>query len=144
MEEFLLSWGLPLGCRTSANCPVTSLYIVTSIDAVVDLTTGIWLEAVATVGEGVVGVVVVGTGWARTLILCPLLAIMVLFLLLLALDPVAFLAIGLEFWGVLVLSCDWVGHSWVWAQAYPLIPKNIFISQMTEESGQSLVLQGLP
>ena len=87
----------------------------------------------AAVGIGAVGVVVVATGWARTLTLYPLLVSMVLFFLSLALSPRAILAIGLEFWGwVLVLDCGWVGHdwvccSWVWDQAYPLIP-NTFSS----------------
>ena len=138
MEEFLLSWGLPVGCGTSANCPVANLYTITSIDAAVDLTTGVWVEAVATVGEGPVGVVVVGTGWARTLTLYPLLVIMVLFLLSLALGPGAFLAIGLEFWGqVLVLGCGWIGHGWVcWGLGLgPNLPSNskyVFIFQMRE------------
>ena len=29
MEEFLSSWGLPVGFGTSANCPVVNLYTVT-------------------------------------------------------------------------------------------------------------------
>ena len=98
-EEFLLSWGLSVRYGISANCPVANLYTITNIDAAVDLTTGVWVEAVATVGVGTVGVVVVGTGWARTLNLYPLLVITVLFLLSFACDPGAFLAIGLEFWG---------------------------------------------
>ena len=111
MEEFLSSWGLPVGCGTSARCPVANLYIVTSIDAAADLTTGVWVEAVATVGLGAVGIVVIGTGWARTLTLYPLLVSMVLFLLSLALCPGTFLAIGLEFWvWALVFGCGWVGY----------------------------------
>ena len=102
MEEFVSSWGLPDGYGISAKCPVANLYTIIGIDATADHTIGIWVEAVATVGVGAVGVVVVGTvgvgtGWARTLALCPLLAIMVLFLLSLALVPGAFLVIGLEF-----------------------------------------------
>ena len=72
MKEFLSSWGLPVGCQTSVNCSVANLYTVTSIDAAADLTIGVWVEAVATVGLGAVGAVVVGTGWARTLTLYPL------------------------------------------------------------------------
>ena len=112
MGEFLSSWSLPVGCGTSANCPVANLYTITSIGAAALLTTGIWVEAVATVGIGAVGVVVVGTGWGRRVTLYPILAIMVLFLLSIALGPGAFLAIGFEFWGwALVLGCSGVGHS---------------------------------
>ena len=94
-------WGLVVGHGTSANCPVANLYTVTSIDVAVDLVSGIWVEVVATVGvgaaefTGVVGLVVVDTGWARTLTLYPLLAITVLFLL-----------SGIFFW-VLGLSYPW-------------------------------------
>ena len=62
MEEFLLSWGLPVGCGTSANCSVANLYTVIGIDFTVDLTTVVWVEAIAIVGVGAVGVVVVSTG----------------------------------------------------------------------------------
>ena len=54
-------------------------------DVAVGLVTGIWVKVVATAGvgaaelTGAVGVVVIGTGWAKTLTLHPLLAIMVLF-----------------------------------------------------------------
>ena len=81
------------------------------MDVAVDFVTGVWVEVVATVGvgtvefTGVVGVVVVGTGWARTLTLYPLLAIMGLFLLSLAFGPGAFLIMG--------LVLHWVGHGWV-------------------------------
>ena len=44
------SWCLPVGCGPSANCPVTNLYTVTNIDIAEDLTTGFWVEAIATVG----------------------------------------------------------------------------------------------
>ena len=106
-------WGLDIKHGTSANCPVATLCTVTSMDVTVDLATGIWMEVVATVGvgaaelTGVVGVVVVGTGWARTLTLYPLLAIMVLFLLsgTFALGPGAFLTMG--------LVLGWAGHGWV-------------------------------
>ena len=68
-----LFWGLLVGHGTSANCPVANLYTITSIDVAVDLVTGVWVEVVATVRvgaaecTGAVGVIVVGTGWARTL-----------------------------------------------------------------------------
>ena len=127
MEEFPSSWGLPVGCGTSANCPVANLYTVTSIDATVDLTTGIWVEAVSTVGVCAVGAVEVDTGWVRTLTLYPLLVSMVLFLLSLALGPRAFLAIGLEIWGwAIVLDYGWVGHDWVcWGLGLgPGLPSN--------------------
>ena len=52
MEEFLSSWGLPVEFGTSANCSVANLYTVISIDAAADLTIGVWVEAVATVGVG--------------------------------------------------------------------------------------------
>ena len=97
MEKFLSSWGLPVGCGTSANSPVANLYTITDIDAAADPITGICVEAVATVGVGAVGVVVVDTAWARTLTLYPLLTITVIFLLSIALGPGAFLTIGLEF-----------------------------------------------
>ena len=57
------------------------------MDVAVDLVTGVWVQIVATAGvgavefTGAVGMVVVDTGWARTLTLHPLLAITVLFLL---------------------------------------------------------------
>ena len=54
MEEFISSWGLPVGCWTSANCPVANVYTITGIDAAVDLTIDIWVEAVPTVGVGAV------------------------------------------------------------------------------------------
>ena len=130
MEEFLLSWGLPVGCGASANCPLFNLYTITSIDAAVDLTTGIWVEAVATVRVGAVGGVVVGTGWARTLTLYPLLESTVLFLLSLAFESWGFP--GPFDWNLggrckclvvagLVMAGFLIG-AWVWYQAYPLIP----------------------
>ena len=103
-----------------------------------NLTTGVWVEAVATVGVSAIGIVVVSTGWAKTLTLYPLLAIMVLYALSLALGPGAFLAIGLEVWGwTLVLGCGWVGHGWVhWGLGLgPSLPSNskyIFIFWMRE------------
>ena len=43
-------WGLAVGCGTSANCPIANLYTVTSIDSAADLTVGVWVLTVATVG----------------------------------------------------------------------------------------------
>ena len=43
-------WGLVARHGTSANCPVANLYTFTSIDAAVDLVTGIWVEVVPTAG----------------------------------------------------------------------------------------------
>ena len=60
-----------------------------------DLTTGIWVEVVATVGVGVVGVVVVGVNWAITLTLYHPLVSTVLLLLSFVWGPGAFLIIGL-------------------------------------------------
>ena len=80
-------WDLSVRHGISANCPVANLYTITSMDVAVDVVTGIWVKVVATVGvvaaefTGVVGVVVVGTVWARTLTLYPLFPITVVFLL---------------------------------------------------------------
>ena len=87
-------WGLVVGLGTSANCPIASLYTVTSIDSAVDLTIGVWVLTVAAVGTGAVEVGVEGIGWVHTLTLYLLLVIMALFLLSLALGPVAFLTMG--------------------------------------------------
>ena len=92
-----------------------------------DLTMGIWVEAVATVGVGTVGVkftetVAIGVvvmGWAITFTLYLLLVgtLVLLFFCSDILGPGAFLVMGLLFWGgVLVLGCGWV-----WDQAYLLI-----------------------
>ena len=40
------------GCGTSANCPLANLYTVTGIDSAVDLTIGVCVLTVATVGTG--------------------------------------------------------------------------------------------
>ena len=94
---------------------------------------GVWVEAVATEGvgavdfTGVVGIRVVGMGWAITLTLYLLLVSTVL-LLSLILGLGAFLVMGLLFWEVhwclvaveLVAAESGVG-AWVWNQAYPLI-----------------------
>ena len=104
-------WGLLVGHGTSANCPVANSYTITGIDVAVDLVTGIWVQLVATVGigaaefTGAVGVVIVGTGWARTLTMYPLLVITVLFLLSLGFGAGAFQTMG--------LVLGWVGHGWV-------------------------------
>ena len=90
------------------------------MDSAVDLTTGIWVEVVATVGvravefTGVVQAARVGMDWASTLTLYLLLASMVLLLLSLVLGPGAFLAMGLVFCGwALVLGYGWVGDGWL-------------------------------
>ena len=106
-------WGLVVRHGTSANCLVANLYTISSIAVAVDLVTGIWVKVVATAGmgvaefTGVVGVVVVGTGWARTLTLYPLLAITVLFLL------SGTFVLGLGVFLTMGLVLGWAGHSWV-------------------------------
>ena len=103
------------------------------MDMAVDFTMGIWLEVLATaeigiVGvklTGVVGIGVVGMGWAITLTLYLLSAstLVLLFFCYDILGPGDFLVMWLLFWGgALVLGCGWVGISvWVWDQTYPLI-----------------------
>ena len=87
------------------------------MDSAAYLTNDIWVEAVVTVGLGVVeftgpvGVGVVGIGWARTLTLYLLLA-STDFLLLSFLGPGTFLVMELFWGGVLVLGCGWVGCHW--------------------------------
>ena len=56
----LLFRDLVVGCGTSANCPMANLYTVTSINSAVDLTIGVWVLTVATMGVGAVEVVVEG------------------------------------------------------------------------------------
>ena len=142
------AWGLVVRHGTSANCAVANLYTITGIYIAVDLDTGVWKKAVATVGVGVaeftgaVRVVVVGTGWVRTLTLYPLLAIMVLFLLsgTFVLDPVAFLTMGLVLGlaGHSRVCCGWVCCSWVWGwglgfgPSFPSNSKYVFIFQMRD------------
>ena len=87
-------WDLVVGCGTSANCPIASLYTITGIDSAVDLTNGVWVLTVATMGAGVVKVGVEGVDWVSTLTLYLLLVTMVL-LLSLILGPGAFLTMGL-------------------------------------------------
>ena len=87
-------WGLVVGCGTSANCPIVNLYTITSIDSAVDLTIGVWVLTVATMGDGLVEVGVEGVGWVSSLTEYLLLGTMVLFLLSFALDPGTFLTMG--------------------------------------------------
>ena len=84
-------------CWTLANCPIASLYTVTGIESAIDVTIGVWVLRVATMGVGVVEVGVEGLGWASTLTLYLLLAIMVLLLfsVMFALGPGDFLTLGL-------------------------------------------------
>ena len=44
-------WDLVGGHGTSANFPVANLYTITSKDSAADLTTGVWVLTVATVGQ---------------------------------------------------------------------------------------------
>ena len=105
------------------------------MDVAVDLTTGIWVEAVATVGVGAVGVVMVDTGWARNLTLYPLLVIMALFFFHLpwVLGPFSswgWCLVGLVMAGFVVagLVADVSGvGAWVWDQAF-LLTLNTFSS----------------
>ena len=55
-------WGLVVGCGTSANCHIANLYIITGIYSAVDLTNGVWVLTVATMGVGAVEVGVEGVG----------------------------------------------------------------------------------
>ena len=154
-------WGLVIRHGTAANCLVANLYTVTDIGVAVDLVIGIWVEVVATGGvgaaefTGAMGVVVVGTGWARTLTLYPLLAITVLFLLswTSVSGPGAFLTMGLVLgWaghGHGWVCCGQVCCTWVWGwglgfrPSFPSNSKYVFIFWMREGKGWSLVLQGL-
>ena len=56
--------GLAVGLEASANCPVSSLCIVTGMAVAVNPVVCIWVDVVA-----VIGAVVVGMGWFRTLTL---------------------------------------------------------------------------
>ena len=97
---------LVVGCGTSANCPMASLCIVTGIDSAVDLTIGVCVLTVTTMGAGAVEVGVEGVGWVSTLTLYLLLAIMVFLLLSVTfvLGPGDFLTLGF-------VLC-WAGHGW--------------------------------
>ena len=135
-------WGLIVGCGTSANCPIANLYTVTSIDSAVDLTIGVWVLTVATMGAGALEVWVEGLGLVSTLTLYLLLAIIVLFLFsgTFVSGPGAFLTMGLVLgWaGHGWCCCRWVFCGWVWGWGLDLGPglpsnsKNVFIFQMRE------------
>ena len=104
---------LVVGCGTSANCPMANLYTVTSIDSAVDLTNGVCVLTVTTVGVGAVEVRMEGVGWVSTLTLYLLLAIMVFLLLSVTsvLGPGDFLTLGLVLgWA----GCGWFCCCWVW------------------------------
>ena len=122
-------WGLVVGYGTSANCPIANLYTSTGIDSAVDLTNGVLVLTVATVGTGAVEIEVEGVGWVSTLTLYLLLVIMVLFLSF-ALGPRAFLTMG--------LVIGWAGHGWVWGwglgfgPSFPSNSKNVFIFPVRE------------
>ena len=60
---------LVVGHGNSANCPMASLCIVTGTDSAMDLTIGVCVLIVATVGVGAVEVGVEGVGWVSTLTL---------------------------------------------------------------------------
>ena len=94
---------LVVGCGTSANCSIANLYTVTGIDSALDLTIGVCVLTVATMGAGLVDVGVEGVGWVSTLTLYLLLAIMVflLFSVKFVLGPGDFLTLGLD-WSQLV------------------------------------------
>ena len=139
--EFLFK-GLVVGCGTSANCPMANLYTVTGVDSTVDLTIGVWVLTVATMGAGAVEVAVEGVGWVSALTLYLLLAIM--FLLLLSgtfvLGPGDFLTLGLVLgWaGHDWFCCRWICCDWVWGWGLdlgPSLPSNskyVLIFQMRE------------
>ena len=58
---------LVVGCGTSENYHMASLCIVTGIDSAVDLTIGVCVLMVTTMGVGAVEVGVEGVGWVSTL-----------------------------------------------------------------------------
>ena len=97
-------WGLVCGCGTSANYPIANLYTITGINSTVDLTVGLWVLTMATMGMVEAGAEAIV--WVSTLTLYLLLAIMVLFLLsmIFALAPGAFLTMGVG---------AWLGRSWL-------------------------------
>ena len=88
------------------------------MDVAADFIMDIWVDIVATVGvgtvgikfTGAVGVGVVSMGWSITLTLYLLLvSTLVLLFFSFILGPGAFLVMGLLFWGgALVISCGWV------------------------------------
>ena len=97
------------------------------MDAAADFTTGVWVEVVATVGVGTIGVEFTGTtgvglvgmGWAITLTLYLLLvSTLVLLFLSFVLGPGAFLVMGCYFgeehWCLVVAGFG--VEAWVWDQ----------------------------
>ena len=116
----LLLMDLVVGHGTLANCPVASLCIVTSIDSAVDLTIGVSVLTVTTMGAGAIEVGVEGVDWVSTLTMYPLLAVIVFLLLSLTLGAGDFLTLGLVLgWAGLCwfcyawTCCNWVGCGWV-------------------------------
>ena len=62
-EGLILSFqDVVVGHGTSANCPVANLYTITGIDSAVDLTIGVCVLTVATMGTCAVEVEVEGVG----------------------------------------------------------------------------------
>ena len=132
-----------VGHGTSANCPVASLHIVTSIDSAVDLTISVCVLTVATMGVAAVDVGVEGVGWVSPLTLYLLLTIIVFLLLsvtfvfgsgdFLTLDLVLGWA-SLSWFGCISVCCGWV---WGWGlDLGPCLPssfKYVLIFQMREE-----------
>ena len=57
---------LVVGHGTWGNCPVASLCIVTCIDSIMNLTIGVCVLTVTTMGAGAVEVGVEGVGWVST------------------------------------------------------------------------------
>ena len=96
---------LVVGCGTSANCPIANLYTITGIDFAVDLTIGVCVLTVATIGVGAVKVGV-GVGWVSNFTLYLLLAIMVFLLL------SGRFVLGLGYFLTLGLVLGWAGHGW--------------------------------
>ena len=102
------------------------------MDMAADFIMGIWVEVVATVGlgtvgvefTGVIGVGVVGMTWAITLTLYLLFTgALVLLILSAILGPGVFLVNGLLLCeGALLFGCDWV---WGWGLGFePSLPSN--------------------
>ena len=141
---------LVVGCGTLANCPVASLCIVISIDCALDLTIGVCVLIVATVGVGAVEVGVEGVGWVNTLPLYLLLAIIAFLLLSFTLGTGDFLTLGLVLhWASLCwfcckqTCCDWIGCSWVWSWVLdlgPSLPSNSMFSFSGQGRGKDRVL----
>ena len=110
------------------------------MDMAADINMGIWVEVVATVGVGTVGVEftgavgvgVVGMDWAITLTLYLLLvSTLVLLFLSFILGPGALLVMGLLLWGgVLMLGC-----SWVWGCGLGLEPSLSLVLDVSSSFG---------